>query len=765
MLFIVIACALFCLGGLAALFFARKTALAALEAGNTANGAAAAAPMDRSGAVLSCTLMVAGALAAVLPAAQVLLGPGLLGGLVPVIPLEPISLGPCILQLDSLSALFLAVGAIVAGLCALHGLSPYFSGDTPAFPTFSGEQWMLFGLLAASLTLFTAAADAITFLLGCEGMIVSVLFMARFAPEEEMPEAKSGTEKTGCAANDDAEDDADADDADEADDDGEEESPLPSPPVPQAAPPLTRRFYRDAAHMSMMFIAPLFAMLIYVSRAGGGSFATLSELALPGRAVSLLFALALFGFGGMAGIAPLRFWFHEAHPAFIATGRGQASALAGAAFSLCGVYGFLRTASVLGGGEIWWGWLTIGVGVIGVLAALGPLLVRRDAPSVFAYAGSAASSVVFIVLGAGGLATAQGNLDAAAMAYSGGLMIAVSQSFAASALLLGAASVSHARRVGSGLLRGTLFSNLPLLGAAILLGMLSLALLPPLSGFCGALLGFAGMALGGYGAAQGSDVLAAGASLFANWGGIVCVALAAVFSAYGMVRLFVLLFLRHFSTVGPVVDAAASEADAAAEDDPDDALEKIVGGQSVLLVLVGLCILGSILAPDFALLCSGTLGDFVAAGAHIVTLAPAPAVAPAEFLDTDGVNRLAGLGAEARDSVFLLFMAGQGLLLLLMMALVFFLVRRRYIRDRAVETLPAFIENSATAPVPAASACPLCRFFAGDETMSRNGFSPYVQALARLQRAWRARHTPVPVLVFSLFSLLPLTAASGLFTG
>ncbi|MDL2272565.1 hypothetical protein LJC23_05980, partial [Desulfovibrio sp. OttesenSCG-928-I05] len=105
MLFIVIACALFCFGGLSALFFARKTALAAFERGNATAGAASAASMDRNGAVLTCFLLMAGALALLQPAAQTLLGPGLLGGLVPAISLEALSFGPCILHLDSLSAL------------------------------------------------------------------------------------------------------------------------------------------------------------------------------------------------------------------------------------------------------------------------------------------------------------------------------------------------------------------------------------------------------------------------------------------------------------------------------------------------------------------------------------------------------------------------------------------------------------------------------------------------------------------------------------
>lgn len=87
-----------------------------------------------------------------------------------------------------------------------------------------------------------------------------------------------------------------------------------------------------------------------------------------GTLASVAFALFLLGFGVKAGLVPLQGWLSEAHPAAPAN---VSAALSGIVVSM-GIYGLLLTVvTLLPKPQGWWGYLALGVGVL--TAAYGVL--------------------------------------------------------------------------------------------------------------------------------------------------------------------------------------------------------------------------------------------------------------------------------------------------------------------------------------------------------------------------------------------------------
>ncbi|MHB1575014.1 MAG: proton-conducting transporter transmembrane domain-containing protein [Candidatus Dormibacteria bacterium] len=104
----------------------------------------------------------------------------------------------------------------------------------------------------------------------------------------------------------------------------------------------------------------------------GVSFAALARHPSLGAGMaSTVFLLFLIGFGVKAGLVPLQGWLTEAHPAAPAN---VSAALSGIVVAM-GVYGLILTVmTLLGPPAVWWGYLTLGLGVVtaiyGVLFSL-----------------------------------------------------------------------------------------------------------------------------------------------------------------------------------------------------------------------------------------------------------------------------------------------------------------------------------------------------------------------------------------------------------
>jgi formate hydrogenlyase subunit 3/multisubunit Na+/H+ antiporter MnhD subunit len=214
--------------------------------------------------------------------------------------------------------------------------------------------------------------------------------------------------------------------------------------------------------------------------AGAYDFAAIRQAHFSPFAAGAAFALALFGAGSKAGLAPLHVWLPLAHPA----APSHVSALMSGAMTKVAVYGFIRIAlDLIGAPSWWWGLAVLVIG--GVTAALGVLfaLIQTDLKRVLAY--STIENIGFVFVGLGlAVAFQTNNMPApAALAFTAAVFHAANHSVFKTLLFCGSGAVLNATETQDMDKLGGLIRRMPQTSAAFLLGCIAISALPPLNGF------------------------------------------------------------------------------------------------------------------------------------------------------------------------------------------------------------------------------------------------------------------------------------------
>ena len=330
------------------------------------------------------------------------------------------------LEIDALSAFFLLPVFGLSILTALYGRS-YLAGRGE--PTASAASWFHLNMLTAGMALVIAAHDGLLFLVAWEIMALSPFFLVVFE------DRKAEVRHAGWT-------------------------------------------YLTATHLGTAFLLVLFVLLGSV--AGTSDFEGYAAVlrdhpALP----SIVFALAVIGFGSKAGIVPAHVWLPEAHP----VAPSHASALMSGAMIKVGIYGLIRIMTFLGTPEAWWGWALIMIGassgVLGVLFALA----QHDLKRLLAYHSVENIGIILLGIGIGVLGLAKGIPSLAVIGFAAGLLHVLNHSIFKGLLFLGAGAVQHATHSLELEELGGLLKRMPWTGTAFLIGAVAIVGLPPLNGF------------------------------------------------------------------------------------------------------------------------------------------------------------------------------------------------------------------------------------------------------------------------------------------
>ena len=144
-------------------------------------------------------------------------------------------------------------------------------------------------------------------------------------------------------------------------------------------------------------MAMLMGLMMLYSRLGSLSFDRLADLLNTGTQADLYLpgALILAGFGAKAGMFPLHVWLPKAHPVAPA----PASALLSGVLTKVGIFGILVISSRLFFGDVLWGNVLLGVGLINMF--LGALLALFSVDLKRTLACSSMSQIGFILFGIG----------------------------------------------------------------------------------------------------------------------------------------------------------------------------------------------------------------------------------------------------------------------------------------------------------------------------------------------------------------------------
>ena len=202
--------------------------------------------------------------------------------------------------------------------------------------------------------------------------------------------------------------------------------------------------------------------------------------AVSGAWRSVVFLLALAGFGFKAGIVPLHIWLPEAHPVAPADGSGF---LSGLVIKL-GVYGVMLFAfQLLAGGPMWWGVLTTVAGavtaVIGVLYAV----IEADFKRLLAFHSVENIGIIVTATGAAMMFRAGHQPALGAYMLLAALYHVINHGVYKTLLFQEAGVVEHATGTRDLDRLGGLARVMPRTSVITLIGTLGIAGLPPLNGF------------------------------------------------------------------------------------------------------------------------------------------------------------------------------------------------------------------------------------------------------------------------------------------
>lgn len=333
---------------------------------------------------------------------------------------------------DALSCFFLAGVFLLSALGSLYGHAYWKAEEHPD----NGRKVRLFyGLITAGMALVTVSRHAFVFLAAWELMALSAFFL--ITGEDEKAEVR----EAGWT-------------------------------------------YLVATHAGTLALFGFFAAYGVLQ----GSF-LLHPIAPGSAGESLLFLLALAGFGLKAGVFPLHVWLPSAH----ANAPSHVSALLSGVMLKIGVYGFLRVLSLFPHPPAWWGVTVLAVGAVSAVLGVAFALGQHDLKRLLAYHSIENIGIIFLGIGAALLGRAYAHPEWTALGLAGALLHVWNHGLFKASLFYSAGSVIHATGTRSIDALGGLGKKMPWTSLFFLLGAVAICGLPPLNGFISEFLVYLGL--------------------------------------------------------------------------------------------------------------------------------------------------------------------------------------------------------------------------------------------------------------------------------
>ena len=240
-------------------------------------------------------------------------------------------------------------------------------------------------------------------------------------------------------------------------------------------------FYLIMTHIGTAFI--VVAFLIFFQSAGSFSFEAFRH---PKQPLSegmrtLIFLMALIGFGMKAGIVPLHVWLPYAHP----VAPSHVSAVMSGVMIKTAIYGLIRVYLDFFGGQFpwWWGFTLLFLGTISALLGVMYALMEHDLKRLLAFHSVENIGIILMGIGAGMIFQSYGLKELAALGLLAGLYHTINHAIFKALLFLGAGSLLYATDTRNMEQYGGLLRRMPWTGGFFLVGAVSISALPPTNGF------------------------------------------------------------------------------------------------------------------------------------------------------------------------------------------------------------------------------------------------------------------------------------------
>ncbi len=336
-------------------------------------------------------------------------------------------LGSFHLGLDGLSVFFLFAIFLISGLAAMYGIG-YLLAHSPH--TRQAPAVALFNLLVVAMVLVTLARDGVLFIMAWEIMFLASYFLVTY------DSARREVRRAGF-------------------------------------------IYLVASHLGVVLLMLLFTVLASHTPGFEFDFDAFRQIKYPDPISSWAFLLALGAFGVKAGTWPLHLWLPEAHPA----APSHVSSVMSGVMIKMGIYGLLRTITLIGKEQAWWGILLVVLGIISGITGLLQALAQRDLKRLLAYSSIENVGIISTGIGLGLLGQTTGQETVATLGYTAALLHVLNHGLFKGLLFQAAGSVL----VGTGRRNidhlGGLIHRMPTTALAFAVGAVAVAGLPPLNGF------------------------------------------------------------------------------------------------------------------------------------------------------------------------------------------------------------------------------------------------------------------------------------------
>jgi hydrogenase-4 component B len=332
-------------------------------------------------------------------------------------------LGQFSVKIDSLSIIFLCLIFIIPLLGSIYSLEYW---KQPKHPENGQKLGVFYGLLAGSMALVVIANDSILFLIAWETMALAAFFAATVEDDN------THVRQAGWV-------------------------------------------YLIATHIGTLCLFAMFVLWCQYT----GSFELNPVHGIASGAGSVLFILALIGFGFKAGIMPLHVWLPGAH----ANAPSHVSALMSGVMLKMGIYGIVRMTFLMPTTDIWWGSVLLIVGIISGIAGIVFAMGQHDIKRLLAYSSIENIGIICIALGLALLGRHQGRIDWMYLGMGGALLHVINHGFFKSLLFMNAGAVIHTVHTRDVNLMGGLAKKLPFTMILFIIGAIAICALPPLNGF------------------------------------------------------------------------------------------------------------------------------------------------------------------------------------------------------------------------------------------------------------------------------------------
>lgn len=229
-------------------------------------------------------------------------------------------------------------------------------------------------------------------------------------------------------------------------------------------------------------LAVAVAFLILANAAGSTAFSAI-KAAVPGLSEGsrwAVFLLSFFGFSVKMGLLPFNFWLPRAYSAAPA----NISALLSGVTSNLALYGILRVnLDILPVSSPAPGLIIMGIGTVSALVGILYATIEKDFKTLLAHSSIENMGIVAVGIGAGLVFLAYGQAILASIAFIAALYHMINHSIFKSLLFLGAGAVDTGTGTREIDRLGGLLKKMPWTGLFVLVGMLSIAAMPPFNGF------------------------------------------------------------------------------------------------------------------------------------------------------------------------------------------------------------------------------------------------------------------------------------------